>query len=99
MLNAGPSAASLRDFGQDEGGTNEVKGWRRPWCSDGVGISFRGFTRFPGAGSLERNKSACPVKVDDGVELLGQTRVKVMTEALAVRTVDDADGAFEAWLA
>src|SRR5438132_13221971 len=52
---------------------------------------------FVARARLERLERVGLVNVKDRVELLWQTRSKVMTETLGLRSVDHADGPLEAW--
>lgn len=65
------------------------------WRSDAGRESLRRFAGVPTRGALQRLDGACFIKMEYGIELLGEARVKIVAGALQLRSIDDADSAFE----
>src|SRR5438445_12652594 len=57
---------------------------------------LRQFTFIPNTRALQRLDCARLVNVNDGVELLRQTRMKIMTQPLALRPIDHTNRALQA---
>src|SRR2546423_15612626 len=62
-------------------------------------VSLRRLARLPEGVAFERLDGGRLVEVYNCVELLGELRVEVVAQPLGLRSVDDADGAFEPRLA
>jgi len=65
-------------------------------ASNGVGVRLRDLAPVPGGRPLERLDRSGLVDVDDGIELVGETRSEVVVLPLGVRALDDADGPLQA---
>src|ERR671918_1180865 len=59
--------------------------------SDSPGVRVRQLSLLPLARALERLDGVCLVDVDHGVELLRESRVEVVRDALGLGPVDDPD--------
>ena len=57
---------------------------------------FRRLRRPPQVANLERFERMRAVDVDDGVELIGDYGIEVVTLPLVLRPIDDADRPFQA---
>src|SRR5256886_16461660 len=58
-------------------------------------VSLRQFAFFPNAGALQRLNRACFIDVNDSIELLRQTCVKIMAQPLSLRPVNHTNSALD----
>ena len=65
------------------------------WTLDPTRISLRNFLRDPGSAGLERLESLRLIKMNHGIELLGELRAEIVAHALGFRQIDDADGTLQ----
>jgi len=63
--------------------------------SEFTGKCFFDFASLPFSGAFERFNGAGVIVMQNGVELIGQTRVKIVTDHLCFRPVNNADRALE----